>query len=238
MYLIHASLLVGLTGYALATYEPGEFGPINATRAEAGLFDDYGLQLLGSRAVGFDARQGLPAEIHADFALLKEGTVIDRGTFVYWLVKDGTEGHYDARVTVIRRPLHDVYVYPATLHTDSGRLDDHVHGARPAGDDVHAVEFTVKLLPGVGLVWMGLWTITLAMGAQLVLGGFRIGEAEAAATVRSSTSVDVSNDAAGKWIRRRRILGVGQSCVRVVVIRVGEVEEREVGLPPETLRDA
>lgn len=180
VYLLHASLLLGLVGYALATYESVEYGPLRASVADDASFDRYALRVLESRPSGLDSIQNLPSEIHVDVLLLEGGRSLEKGTLVYWLVNDGTSGHYDARVTVLRQGVQDVYIYPAALHTGGGRLDDHVHGASPAGDDVAAVDVTVKVLPGVGLVWMGLWTITLAMGAQLFLGGFELGRPTAA----------------------------------------------------------
>lgn len=169
-YLTHVALVLGLTGYALATYEAQTSDTIPVDAAGSPAFGGYSFQLLSSGATDLDETQRLPREIHARILMLRDGSPVDEAEAVYWLVPDDKPGHYDARVSVLRLPTRDVYLYPSSFRTPEALLTDHVNGVRPTDPAVDRVELTVKVLPGMSLVWAGLWLLALAMTANLALG--------------------------------------------------------------------
>jgi cytochrome c-type biogenesis protein CcmF len=173
-YALHFALVLGLLGYGLATYEAEATPAFDVTRDGSASVRGYSLQVIGGEAVGHDPRQNLPLELHTHVLVLKDGRPLERATLVYWLVPDDSAGHYDARVTVVRRATEDLYLFPVQVHTSGGTYFDHVTGYAPGDVTPHRVELTVKVLPGVGLVWFGLWGLGLAMGGGLLLGGFDV----------------------------------------------------------------
>jgi cytochrome c-type biogenesis protein CcmF len=174
VYLLHLGLALGLTGYALATYESVATEPFEAGPG-APAVRGYTFEPLGASFHGRDPDQGLPLEVHAQVRVLRDGTPIDEATLVYWLVRDGTPGHYDARVTVVRLAREDLYVFPEAVELRGQNLTDHVNGATPRDPTLDGLRITVKVLPGVGLVWGGLWLLGASMTARLLLGGFEVG---------------------------------------------------------------
>lgn len=183
IYILHFGLAMGLLGYSLATYESRESDVFPVSAATTAAYDAYTFRLGESRGVGFDPVQRLPEEVHADVDVYRAGDLVGTATMVYWLVPDGTPGHYDARVTVLRLPAEDVYIFPETLRTSQDELFDHINDARVARDPaVYEAELTVKILPGMPLVWSGLWILGVAMVGILTLGGFHVGAPAAAAS--------------------------------------------------------
>jgi hypothetical protein len=117
---------------------------------------------------------GAPEEIHVDVLVLRDGRPITQTTLEYWHVHDGDPWHYDARTTVVRLPERDLYLYPLAFVFPDHVLVDHSTGELPSTLGATGVEMTIKVIPGMSLVWTGLWTITALMVANLVLGGARI----------------------------------------------------------------
>ncbi len=175
IYLLHAALALGLTGYAFATYESDESDVLAVSPTSAAVFQGYAFRILDSRPVGLDEQQRLPKEVHADVEIRKDGQRLETTTLIYWLVPDNTPGHYDARVTVVRTNFQDLYLYPLAFHTDHGSLTDHINFVGAVEPPVTGVDMTVKVLPGMNLVWSGLWLLGLAMAANLALGGLAVG---------------------------------------------------------------
>jgi len=173
VYLLHFGLALGLAGYALATYESHASPAFDAGPGES--VRGYTFEPVDASFQGRDPTQDLPLEVHARVRVLHEGAYVQDATLVYWLVRDGTPGHYDARVTVLRLATEDVYVYPAAVRLHGQTLTDHVNGATPRDPGLEGVSLTVKVLPAVGLVWSGLWLMGAAMVARLAWGGFEVG---------------------------------------------------------------
>lgn len=182
VFLLHFALAVGLTGYVFSTYAAVQTEAFPVTAQGSMAVRGYSFQILdGLFAAGVDADQGIPKEIHTRIQVLKDGTPIEDATIVHWLVPDDTAGHYDARVTVVRLAAEDLYLYPTSVVTQGGEIHDHINGARPTDPAPISLEMTLKVLPAVGLVWAGLWLLTIAMAAQLLLGGFAVAAATATA---------------------------------------------------------
>jgi cytochrome c-type biogenesis protein CcmF len=177
VYTLHVALVLGLMGVALATYEAHEpQEPVRFGSDEpGGLTRGFTFQVLSTRHLSPDPMDGgAPEEIHVDVLVLRDGRPITQTTLEYWHVHDGDPWHYDARTTVVRLPERDLYLYPLAFVFPDHVLVDHSTGELPSTLGATGVEMTIKVIPGMSLVWTGLWTITALMVANLVLGGARI----------------------------------------------------------------
>lgn len=174
IYALHLVLVLGLVGYAFATYESVEApaGVAFGTQGPAGEIDGYSFQVLSTERVD-PAPDGTPEEFRVHTQVYRDGTPLGPATLVFWKVPDDVRWHYDAKTTVVRYAGEDLYLFPTTLEFEDGEtLVDHSEGIYPPEGDVVGVRSTAKVLPGMSLLWLGLFGITGLMAANLALGGF------------------------------------------------------------------
>lgn len=174
IYTLHLVLVLGLIGYAFATYESVEApaGIAFADDQPAGDFAGYSFQIVGTERVD-PAPDGSPDEFRVHVQVYRDGAPLGPATLVFWKVPDDVRWHYDAKTTVLRYADEDLYLFPVTLEFENGEtLVDHSEGVYPPEGDVVGVRSTAKVLPGMSLLWLGLFGITGLMAANLALGGF------------------------------------------------------------------
>jgi hypothetical protein len=190
VFMLHFALVLGLVGYAFATYASQEtatavrIGQDAATPVVAG----YAFQVLDTQRVGIDPSDGGPEEIRVDVAVFDGAERLGTATLVFWKVPDGTPWHYDGKTTVVRLADRDLYLFPHALWFGQTELPDHSEAVRPPEGEATGADVTLKVLPGVGLVWTGLWSVTALMATNLAVGGFTIVWGTMAATHVASSS--------------------------------------------------
>ncbi len=174
IYTLHLVLVLGLVGYAFATYESVEAPTLIAfgQGEPAGAFAGYAFQIVDTERVD-PAADGTPDEFRVHVQVYRDGEPLGPATLVFWKVPDDVRWHYDAKTTVVRYASQDLYLFPTVLEFEDGEtLVDHSEGIFPPDGDVVGVRSTAKVLPGMSLLWMGLFGITGLMAANLALGGF------------------------------------------------------------------
>jgi cytochrome c-type biogenesis protein CcmF len=192
VFMLHVMLIVGLSGYAAATYESEEAEvPLEVTDQQpGGAFADYTFQVAGVERFEPDPVDGTPEEFRVTLRVFDGGSELAPTTLVFWKVPDDVRWHYDARTTVVRYVDRDLYLFPTLLVFEDGELVDHSEGKFPPQGDVVGLRMTAKILPGMALVWTGLWTITGLMVVNVALAGVVVRWPVGSSAPASSSVVD------------------------------------------------
>jgi cytochrome c biogenesis factor len=172
VYAMHVALVIGLAGYAASTYLAGEEQNVRVEPGQDAHAHGYRFVYVAGSGQGQDAATQGAAEVVVHVRIERGGTSLGVVPLTMWLE---LPQHYAERVTVERYALRDLYLRPVRFEAPAaGTFEAHQDGVflRP-GDPVAAAEFTVRTLPGMHLVWGGVWLLPLGMVTVLAAGGFR-----------------------------------------------------------------
>lgn len=178
--LVHLSLVVGLAGYAAATYSVQEVEITESAPLAPGQSVALGDRVLTVGAPRGEAADGWWRAVELPLTVTRDGRVVDESKLRF--EHNGAPiNHYDPVLDIRRGLDSDLYVTTSSLRVANGTWI-RAHGdacvAQPAGPavgacftslDITAVSFTATSLPLVGLVWTGLWAMTAGM--VLILAG-------------------------------------------------------------------
>lgn len=170
VYLIHVSLVLGLLGFALSTYAFGPETEVTVAQGQTVAVHGYDFRLVGSEAGPLDPVQRQLREVSGLVEVRRGGLDLGRAPLTMWLELDR---HYAERVTVLRYTSEDVYLRPVEFVTPERTFLAHEDNVVLTSGRVDAVTFTVKTLPGMHLVWAGLWMIGTGMLLNLTAGAAR-----------------------------------------------------------------
>lgn len=169
-YLIHVALVLGLTGYALSTYEARAEEGVELAQGESQSANGYTFRLVGSQAGPMDVEQGQLSEVSSLLEIHRGNRLLGTYPVTMWLE---LRQHYAERVTVLRETPEDLYLRPVRFATPERNFTAHEDQVVLVSGRVDAVAFTVKVLPGMHLAWGGLWMIGAGMLVILASGGAR-----------------------------------------------------------------
>lgn len=169
-YLIHVAVVLGMAGYAFSTYEAPEEAGVELALGETQEALGYVFRFSHSRAGPIDSEQGQLSEVSAMLEVRRGGDLVGSYPLTMWLE---LRQHYAERVTVLRESREDVYLRPVRFATPERNFTAHEDQVVLQSGRVDAVAFTVKVLPGMHLVWGGLWMIGAGMLVILFSGGAR-----------------------------------------------------------------
>lgn len=170
VYLIHVSLVLGLLGYGLSTYAFGPETEVTVTQGQTVSAHGYEFTLAGSEAGPLDPHQLQLQEVSGLVEVRRGERDLGGAPLTMWLE---LERHYAERVTVLRYTVEDVYLRPVEFVTPERTFLAHEDNVVLTSGRVDAVTFTVKTLPGMHLVWAGLWMIGTGMLLNLAAGAGR-----------------------------------------------------------------
>ncbi|HLE48213.1 MAG TPA: cytochrome c biogenesis protein CcsA, partial [Candidatus Thermoplasmatota archaeon] len=183
VYLMHVAIVLGLLGIALSTYQQAPETEIEIAQGEMVHMHGYTFTLVGSRATDFDPEIGAFREVSALVEVRRGREVLDLAPLTMWWE---LPSHYAERVRVERFADEDVYLRPVEFVTPERTFLAHEDNVELTSGRVDAVTFTVRTLPGMHLVWAGLWMVAAGMLVNLAAGGarFEAGRAAGSAGLR------------------------------------------------------
>lgn len=171
VYLMHVGIVLGMIGFVTSTYLQAPEEEVELSQGQSVLVHGYDVRLVGSRAGSPDASQdGILDEVSAIVELRRDGELVDTVPLTMWLE---LERHYAERVAIERLAFEDVYMRPVEFVTPERTFLAHEDNVGLTSGRVDAVTFTVRTLPGMHLVWSGLWIVTAAMLVNLASGAAR-----------------------------------------------------------------
>ncbi len=176
VYLIHVALVLGLAGYATSTYLVSEPVPLHLEPGMTATAHGYEFRLAETTTVGVEPRFQMADTIRAHVVVSRDGAVVSEAalTLVHALPQI-----YGEKVDVQRFALEDLYLHPTRFELSGPGATPSVEpsqdGVRIFPDtQVTAVDFTASVLPGMHLVWGGVWVLATGILIALLFGGWRM----------------------------------------------------------------
>lgn len=182
VYLVHVCLVLGLMGYTASTYLRPADETILVALGQPQASHGYEFSLTGTTEGPLDREQRILKDLTAHVEVARDGRDLGDAPITMWLE---LRQHYAERVRVERFAAEDLYLGGAvgqfqpvrfTVRQGDQELTFNAHDdgiqLRP-GAQVVSVFFTVRTLPGMHLVWGGLWGVGCGLLFILASGGFR-----------------------------------------------------------------
>jgi cytochrome c-type biogenesis protein CcmF len=170
VYLMHVGIVLGLAGIALSTFEEGPEQEIAIARGHSADAHGYNFTLVDSVGGPLNPQQHILQYVTAYVEMRRDGKLLDRAPLTMWLA---LERRYGEKVTVERFATQDVYMRPVEFVTPERTFLAHEDDVGLVSGQVDAVTFTVRTLPGMHLVWAGLWIVAAGMLVSLAAGAYR-----------------------------------------------------------------
>ncbi|KXB02912.1 hypothetical protein AKJ45_03155 [candidate division MSBL1 archaeon SCGC-AAA261F19] len=160
-HLIHVGLALLLVGFVLSTYMEREDQIETLGMGEEKSALGYDFKLTGSGGRMDD--RGMIEEVYAELAI-SGGGLSKANLSMEWWTGGGIEPHMMKQVAVTSKLKEDIYLIPNAFWTPSDGWKQSMSMSKFRSSDVQAVSFEVRTLPGMNVLWGGMWIMMVSIG--------------------------------------------------------------------------